>query len=97
MTVQQWFAIAGALCGSLGSIITAFSLNATIRELNFARQGLAATSEALASNQRDVPFFEGFDDRIRRAQRQGMALVWAGVLLLSAGFVLQAISTVLQP
>ena len=90
MTMQQWLTIAGAAAGSMGSIITAFSLNSVIRELNIARQGIEVTVEALASNQRNVPVFQGFDERHERAVRCGTKLVWLGVCLLVAGFVLQA-------
>lgn len=92
MTVQQWLAVAGAAAGSLGSIITAFSLNSVIRELNIAHMGIEATVEALANDRRDIPVFQGFDKRYNRAVSFGNKLVWFGVFLLVAGFVLQAAS-----
>lgn len=73
--------------------ITAFSMNAIRRELDDARQALDITTDALASNQRDVPVFQGLDQRIRRAGKRGSWLLWVGVILLAAGFILQAIST----
>jgi hypothetical protein len=94
MIIQQWLAVAGAAAGSLGSIITAFSLNSVIRELNIARKGIETTVEALASNQHDIPMFQGFDKRYDRAVSFGNKLVWVGVFLLVAGFVLQAVSVV---
>jgi hypothetical protein len=92
MTIQQWLAVAGAAAGSLGSIITAFSLNFVIRELNIARRGLEITVEVLANNQNGIPVFQGFDQRYDRAARLGNKLVWLGVFLLVAGFILQAVS-----
>ena len=97
MTLQQWLAVAGAATGSFGSIITAFSLNSVIRELNIARKGIEVTVEALASNQHDVPVFEGFDQRYDRAVRLGNKLVWLGVFLLVSGFILQAVSVCMGP
>lgn len=92
MTTQQWLAVAGAAAGSLGSIITAFSLSHVIRELNIARQFISATVDALASNESDVPVFTGLDRRYDRAVKLGNRLVWLGVALLVAGFILQAVS-----
>lgn len=92
MTFQQWLAVAGAAAGSLGSIITAFNLNSPIRELNIARKGIETTVDSLASNQLNIPVFQGFDERYDRAIRFGSKLVWFGVFLLVAGFVLQAVS-----
>jgi hypothetical protein len=92
MSGQQWLAVLGTAAGSLGSIITAFSLNSVIRELNIARKGIETTVESLASNQHDVPVFQGFDQRFDRAVSLGSKLVWLGVFLLVAGFVLQAAS-----
>lgn len=97
MNGQQWLAVFGALAGSLGSIITAFSLNSAIRELNIARKGIETTVEALASNQQDIPVFQGFDQRFDRAVSLGNKLVWLGVFLLAAGFVLQAVSVCMVP
>lgn len=92
MTIQQWLAIAGAFCGSLGSILTAFSLNAVVRELNFARQFQEITQEALAGRG-PVPIFTGLDQRMAAAQATANRYLWPGVLLLAAGFILQAIAT----
>jgi hypothetical protein len=92
ITNQQWLAILGAVAGSLGSIITAFSLNSVIRELNIARGFLEVTVGALASQQQNIPVFQGLEKRYHRASQWGNKVVWAGVALLVAGFVLQAIS-----
>ena len=97
MTAQQWLAVLGAAAGSLGSVITAFSLNRVIRELNIARKGIEVSVEALASNQPNVPLFDGLDERYDRAVRWGNRLVWIGVGLLAAGFILQAISICMGP
>jgi hypothetical protein len=97
MTGQQWLAVLGAGAGSLGSIITAFSLNSVIRELNVARKGIETTVDVLASGQRDIPVFRGFDQRFDRAVSLGNKLVWLGVLLLVAGFILQAVAVCMGP
>ncbi len=57
MTIQQWLAVAGAAVGSLGSIITAFSLNSAVRELNIARKGTETMVQALTRNQRVISLF----------------------------------------
>jgi hypothetical protein len=93
MTTQQWLAVAGGAAGSMGSIITAFSLNYVIRELNIARRAIETTVQALAVNQHNVPVFHGLDQRYDRAVRRGNWLVFTGVFLLVAGFILQAVST----
>lgn len=95
MTTQQWLAIAGAAAGSLGSIITAFSLNYVIRELNIARQFISITLDCLANDLPDRPIFTGLDQRYDRAVKRGNRLVGLGVALLIAGFVLQAVSVAL--
>ena len=92
LTSQQWLAVLGAAAGSLGSIITAFSLNSVIRELNIARGFLEVTVEALASAQPNIPVFQGLEQRYHHASRWGNKVVWVGVALLVAGFVLQAFS-----
>ena len=97
MSGQQWLAVFGAAAGSLGSIITAFSLNSVIRELNIARKGIETSVEAIADNQRGIPVFKGFDQRYDRAVNRGNKLVWLGVFLLVAGFVLQAASVCTAP
>jgi len=97
MIEQQWLAIFGAAAGSLGSIITAFSLNSIIRELNIARKGIETTVEALASDQSNIPVFQGFDQRYNRAANRGNKLVWLGVFLLVAGFILQAVAVCMGP
>ena len=97
MNVQQWLAVLGAAAGSLGSIITAFSLNRVIQELNIARQGVEISVEAMAGNQRDIPVFQGFNERMARATRWGNVLVFVGVILLVTGFVLQAASVIYVP
>jgi len=96
MNAQQWLAVFGAAAGSLGSIITAFSLNTVIRELNIARRGIEVTVEALSNNQHNIPVFQGFNQRMARATRRGNFLVFVGVFLLVAGFILQAISVIIN-
>lgn len=83
--------------GSLGSIITAFSLNGVIRELNIARKGIETTMKIFISPSPGVPVFEGFDKRFDRSARRGNVLVGVGVILLVVGFIFQAISTCISP
>ncbi len=97
MTIQQLLAVAGAAAGSFGSIITAFSLNSAVRELNIARKGIEMTVDHLVSNQPEIPVVQGFDERYDRAVKFGNKLVWVGVFLLVAGFVLQAVSVFMAP
>jgi hypothetical protein len=92
MTNPQILAVLGGAAGTLGSILTAFSLNGVIQELKIARHALDITTEALASPQRCVPVFTGVSGRIERAERRGSRILWFGVLLLAAGFILQAAS-----
>lgn len=82
----------GAGAGTIGSIVTAFSLNAIIRELNFARELLEITMDAVASDQADIPVFKGLNIRMARASRKGKILLWVGVALLVAGWVLQSLA-----
>lgn len=96
LTAQQWIAVAGAASGALGSILTAFSLSDVIRELHLARQFIEITLRALAENQ-DVPIFTGLDRRQERAEKRGRLILWAGVLLLVAGFILQAVAVCWTP
>jgi hypothetical protein len=96
MTRAQVLVIIGGGAGSLGSIITAFSLNAVVRELDLARQFMGVTLEAISSQSRDVPVFTGLDRRFAKATRTSVWLVWIGVLLLAAGFILQPVSLVIS-
>lgn len=98
MTTQQWLAVLGAGAGSLGSILTAFSLNWVVKELNIARMGIETTLEALvAPHKPGIPMFQGFDRRFGRASRWGNLFLVIGVLCLIAGFVLQATSVLIGP
>lgn len=90
--MHNWFAVAGAAAGTLGSIITSLSLSSVIRELNIARTGIETTAEAPASNHRHISVFRGFDKRYDRAVSFGNKLLCAGVLVLVAAFILQAVS-----
>lgn len=93
MTTPQLLALLGGASGTVGSILTAFSLNGVIRELKFARLALDTTIEAVATNQRDIPVFTGVDKRIEQAEKKGSWILWAGVILLATGFLLQAASS----
>lgn len=96
MTTIQWLAVGGGFCGSLGSILTAFSVSRSIFELNFARQTVFLTVEQLVNRGR-IPIFTGHDERFKRATKRDGRLLWFGVVLLVLGFVLQASSTFLTP
>lgn len=97
MDTQQMLAVAGAACGTLGSIITAFSVSHVIRELEFSRQANEETVKMMARNQGDIPIFTGFGDRMKRAVKSDSRKLYLGVLLLAAGFILQAGATLVLP
>jgi hypothetical protein len=59
MSCQHWLAIIGGLSGTLGSIITVFSLNSIIRELNIARGFLEVTVHELVHSSSDIHEFFG--------------------------------------
>ncbi len=91
MTTPQLLAVLGAGAGTLGSIITAFSLNGVVSVLNAARNALELSNEVAAtSNDRVV--VRGFDELMRTASWRGTKLLWLGVALLALGFVFQALS-----
>jgi len=96
MSADVVLAIAGALSGTGGSIITAFSVNGVLRELYLAQQFFSFTAEALATNQPDVPVFTGTERRFKTAETRSARKVWFGVILLALGFILQAGSVLLQ-
>lgn len=96
MTIPQTLAVIGAAAGTLGSILTAFSVNDIIQELKIARDALHISIDALANDQRDVPVFTGFTERFERAERKGSRFLCIGVVLLASGFILQAASTYLS-
>ncbi len=91
MTTGQCVSVIGAACGTLGSILTAFSLNSAISEINFARKPLEVTVEGIATKQPNIPVFTGLDRRFDKAGRKGAAIAWIGVGLLAMGFILQAV------
>jgi hypothetical protein len=96
MIIADWLSIAGAGAGALGSIVTAFSLNRVFRELDLSRQFLEVTLKAVAGNVRNIPVFEGLDDRMRRASAWSSGFVWLGVLLLVAGWMMQGVGVLLS-
>jgi len=93
MDTQQILAILPAATGTTGPILTAFSVNQILHELNLARQFLGVTTEAIGRNERHIPVFEGLDKRFDRASKKGSTILWVGVTLLALGFILQAVST----
>lgn len=97
MSISTILAIAGAFAGTAGSIITAFSVNQALAALHLGQRALSVTVEGLATNQRDIPIFKGTEKHFERAEAHGAKLVWFGVLLLGAGFILQALSVLLPP
>jgi len=92
LTLQSYVAMFGAFFGTIGSVITAFSVSRSIRELNIARQAIEISIDAISSPQNNVPIFTGLDQRALRADRHGTRLLWTGVAFLACGFILQAIS-----
>lgn len=96
MTLAAILAIAGGLFGALGSIVTAFSLNRLFAELRLAQEFLGITVEAYVNGIRDVPMFEGMQERYETAKKHGSTLTWIGVVLLALGFIFQAASVVIS-
>lgn len=97
MSTSTILAIAGAFAGTVGSIITAFSVNQALTALHLGHLALRVTVEGLATNQRSISMFEGIEKHFERAEAHGAKLVWLGVLLMAAGFILQALSVLLPP
>lgn len=95
MPLASILTIAGALCGTLGSILTAFSVNRVLGELHLAQGLLNTTAEALAHPQSDVPIFTGLDKRFSQASAHSSRVIWFGVVLLALGFILQTASNLL--
>lgn len=94
MPLRSILAIAGALCGTTGSIITAFSFGRVRRKLNLNQQFLSVTVEMLATAQGDVPVFKGTERRFNRAGLGSTVVLWLGAALLGLGFIPQAGSIV---
>jgi hypothetical protein len=95
VSVALILAIAGALCGTAGSVVTAFSLNRVLTELKLAQGFVQITLKWLAARG-SMQIFEGMNRRIEKAQARSSKLVWFGVVLLALGFVLQAASVLIQ-
>ena len=92
MSPQAVLAVMGALSGTAGSIITAFSVNNVLSELHLSQRFVSTTVERLATDHPEVPIFTGTDKRIDKAKAKSSLLVWSGVILLALGFILQAAS-----
>lgn len=90
MSLRAILAIAGALSGTTGSIITAFSVNNVLGELHFAQELLGVTAETLATDELGVPVFTGTEHRYKKALSLSSKILWLGVALLAIGFILQA-------
>lgn len=82
----------GGVAGTLGSILTAVSMNGVIAELNIARIAASGTTRALAEQQVNVPVVVGLDKRFDEASKRGTRLLWCGMLCLALGFILQAVA-----
>jgi hypothetical protein len=95
MSAHTILAVVGGFCGTAGSIITAFGVNRSLKELYLGQQFISVTVEGLATRQPDVPVFVGTERRFERAQSHDAKVVWVGVALLALGFILQAVSTVI--
>ncbi len=96
MNTSQILAVIGAATGTLGSILTAFSLNGVVSVLNAARNALELSNE-MAATSNDRLIAGGFDQLFQRASRSGGWLLWLGVSLLAAGFIFQALSVLWVP
>lgn len=94
MDIKNSLSIIGALCGSLGSIISVFSLNKVVYELNLARRFIEVTVCELAHGSHDIHVFDGLDERFSKASRWGFKVSWVGIVLLVIGFLLQSICIV---
>lgn len=93
MTAVQVLAVLGAGTGSLGSIITAFSVNGVLRALRLGNEAVARSVGSIAESVAhggDIYVFTGQDKHYVRAARTSGRVVWVGVLFLIAGFVLTA-------
>jgi hypothetical protein len=93
MTTQAILAIAGGFAGTAGSIITAFSVNRILRELQFAHEALSVTIEGLATDQQPVAIFTGIKNRFKKAEVYGSVILWIGIGLLAVGFICQSLSS----
>lgn len=96
MDSHQILSIAAAATGTLGSIITAFSVNRSLTELNLARKSHELTLAELVESRRDVHLIQGLGARYKDAKAKGTALLWLGVALLALGFILQSICSSLS-
>ncbi len=92
-----FYTMLGAACGTLGSILTAFSATKALQEVNYARRFIETSVQAIAENpQGNIPIFTGLDKRFKKAAMRDGIFLWIGVLFLSLGFVLQAMSILSQ-
>jgi hypothetical protein len=94
MSLQAILAIVGALCGTTGSIITAFSVGRVLKELYLGQQFVSVSVEALVTGG-VVPLFTGTERRFKAAELGSVKVVWLGVVLLVFGFLLQGVSILL--
>ena len=92
MSTTIILAIAAGLAGTLGSIITAFGANKTLKTLRLAVSAHDFALVNLLSKSPMVPLVTGLDRQHDRAGKYDMKVVWMGVTLLAAGFILQALS-----
>ena len=92
MPTSTTLAIAGAIAGSIGSIITAFGANSTLRALHLGQEAHNETIRKLLSSSPGTPTFTGLDRQFDNAGASGARLVWLGVVLLALGFISQALS-----
>jgi hypothetical protein len=96
MAPHAILAIAGALSGTLGSILTAFSLNGVLPVLRFAQDCIDLTTQELATDQRGIHVFTGLDRLFSKARSRASKIVWLGAVLLAVGFVLQTSSVLVR-
>jgi hypothetical protein len=92
MPSSTTLAIAGAIAGTIGSIITAFGANSTLRALHLGQDAQNETIRKLLSSSSGSSISTGLDRQFDRAGASGARLVWLGVVLLALGFISQALS-----
>ena len=74
MSLSIILAIAWALAGTVGSLITAFSVNDALKAFHLGQCALHATVESLATNQSSIPIFKGTEEHFERVESKGSKL-----------------------
>lgn len=90
MTTATFFSLAGLICGLLGSVLLAISLNRWIDTISWAIDALSTSLMTVASND-DAVVFTGIETHVERDQKRATLLVSFGLWLLVLSFFLQAV------